>query len=59
MFRTDWFRFHVLIHNGHFMRADAITLPARRVKVAHVHEQPAELELVKDVVSAENKLDEE
>ena len=59
MFRTDWFRFNVLIHNGHFMRADAITLPARRVKVAHSHEQPAELELAKDVVTAENKLDEE
>ena len=59
MYRTDWFRFNVIIHNGHFLRADAITLPARRVKVAHAHEQPAELELVKDVVSAENKLDEE
>ena len=59
MFRTDWFRFNVLIHNGHFMRAHAITLPARRVKVAHGHEQPAELEFAKDVVSSENKLDEE
>ena len=59
MYRTDWFRFNVLIHNGHFMRADAITLPARRVKVAHGHEQPPELELAKDVVSAENKLDED
>lgn len=59
MFRTDWFRFNVLIHNGHFMRADAITLPARRVKVSHGHEHPPELELAKDVVSAENKLDEE
>jgi len=59
MFRTDWFRFNVLIHNGHFMRAQAITLPARRVKVAHAHEQPAELELARDVVSSENKLDEE
>src|SRR5215469_4860983 len=59
MYRTDWFRFNVFIHNGHFMRADAITLPARRVKVSHSHEQPAELELAKDVVSAESRLDEE
>jgi len=59
MFRTDWFRFNVFIHNGHFMRADAITLPARRIKVSHSHEQPAELELAKDVVSAESRLDEE
>jgi hypothetical protein len=59
MFRTDWFRFNVFIHNGHFMRADAITLPARRVKVSHSHGQPAELELAKDVVSAESRIDEE
>jgi hypothetical protein len=59
MFRTDWFRFNVLIHNGNFLRADGVTLPARRVKVAHSHEQPPELELAKDVVSAESKIDEE
>ena len=56
MYRTDWFRFNVLVHNGHFLRVDAVTSPARRVHVAHVHEEPvAENELGRDVVGADNK----
>lgn len=37
MFRTDWFRFNVLVHNGQILRVEAITVPARRVKVVHGH----------------------
>lgn len=56
MYRTDWFRFNVLVHNGHFLRVDAVTSPARRVHVAHVHEEPvAENELGRDVVGADSK----
>ena len=59
MYRTDWFRFNVLVHNGHILRVEAVTLPARRVRVAHGHEQQVELELVKDVSSTvESKPDE-
>jgi hypothetical protein len=35
MFRTDWFRFHLLIHNGSILRLEAAALPARRVRVLH------------------------
>ena len=59
MYRTDWFRFNVLVHNGHILRVEAVTLPARRVRVAHGHEHQVELELVKDVSSTvESKPDE-
>jgi len=60
MYRTDWFRFNVLVHNGHFLRVDAVTSPARRVHVAHTHEAPvAENELGRDVVGADSKPDQE
>jgi hypothetical protein len=48
MFRTDWFRFQVLVHNGNILRLDAIVSPARRVRVVQDREQSAR-EFVKDV----------
>src|ERR1051326_5404396 len=33
LFRTDWFRFKVEVHNGRIDRIDAVTLPAGRVRV--------------------------
>jgi hypothetical protein len=54
MYRTDWFRFTVLVHNGHILRVDAVTSPARRVSILHGHEQQDEIELGKDIVEAES-----
>ncbi|HEX6466589.1 MAG TPA: hypothetical protein VFZ99_04730 [Terriglobales bacterium] len=33
LFRSDWFRFEIHVHDGKFVRISAITLPARRVRV--------------------------
>ena len=33
MFRTDWFRFHILVEHGRIVRLDASNIPARRVRV--------------------------
>ena len=54
MYRTDWFRFTVLVHNGHILRVDAVTSPARRVSILHGYEQQDEIELGKDIVEAES-----
>ena len=35
MFRTDWFRFNLLVHNASILRLEAVALPARRVRVVH------------------------
>ena len=45
MFRSDWFRFNVMVHNGHVLNVDAISVPARRVRVAHSHEETEEVEV--------------
>jgi len=37
LFRTDWFRFKVEVHNGRIDRIDAVTLPAHRVRVLVPH----------------------
>lgn len=37
MYRTDWFRFELLIHNGSVLRLEAAALPGRRVRVIHGH----------------------
>lgn len=37
LFRTDWFRFKVEVHNGRIERIDAATLPAHRVRVLVPH----------------------
>jgi hypothetical protein len=44
MFRSDWFRFNVMVHNGHVLNVDAISVPARRARVAHAHEETEEAE---------------
>ena len=33
MFRTDWFRFHIVVERGRIVRLDASNIPARRVRV--------------------------
>jgi hypothetical protein len=33
LFRTDWFRFKVEVDSGRIVKIDAVTLPARRVRV--------------------------
>jgi hypothetical protein len=56
MYRTDWFRFNTLVHNGHFLRMDSVNVVARRVRVDHVHEDlGTDSELGRDVVGAESK----
>lgn len=42
MFRSDWFRFNMLVHNGHVLNVDAVSVPARRVRVVHGHEEKTE-----------------
>lgn len=50
MFRTDWFRFQVVVRNGSIARLDPINIPARRVRILE-HKGPdrRKIELVKDV----------
>lgn len=45
MFRSDWFRFNVLVHNGHVLNVDAISVPARRVRVVHGHAEIEEVDV--------------
>ncbi len=52
MFRTDWFRFHIQVRNGHILRVHPTNIPARRVRVLE-NRKGAERrrELVKDVAA--------
>jgi hypothetical protein len=50
MFRTDWFRFQVIVHNGNLLRLDAVVSPARRVRVVQDKERSGR-ELVTDVAA--------
>jgi len=45
MFRSDWFRFNVMVRNGRILNVDAISVPARRVRVVHGHEEIEEVEV--------------
>ena len=49
MFRTDWFRFKLLIHNGSVLRLEAASLPARRVRVVHGEHRARRDRLATDV----------
>lgn len=50
LFRTDWFRFKVEVRGGRIDKIDAITLPARRVRVLEPHRvRRFRKPLVKDV----------
>ncbi|HEY1461949.1 MAG TPA: hypothetical protein VGF44_00865 [Terriglobales bacterium] len=40
MFRTDWFRFYIQVHNGHIMRLGPTNTPARRVRVLDNYKGP-------------------
>ena len=40
MFRTDWFRFYIQVHNGQVLRLDATNMPARRVRVVENRRGP-------------------
>lgn len=51
MFRTDWFRFNVLIHNGHVLRVEAVSIPARRVSVVHGHEKKTQRDVATDLLA--------
>jgi len=55
LFRTDWFRFKVEVHNGRIDRIDAVTLPAHRVRVLVPHKvrrfrKPMVNDVAKEVV---------
>jgi hypothetical protein len=50
MFRSDWFRFNMLVHNGHTLNVDAVSVPARRVRVVHAHEEHAEMDISKKLI---------
>src|SRR3984893_16844250 len=40
MFRTDWFRFHLQVHEGRLSRLDPSNTPARRVRVLENRKGP-------------------
>lgn len=40
MFRTDWFRFYIQVHNGHILRMGPTNTPARRVRVLENYKGP-------------------
>ena len=51
MFRTDWFRFDLLVHNGSILRLEAAALPTRRVRVVHDHDHRPRRHVVKGLAS--------
>jgi cell division protein FtsL len=59
MYRTDWFRFQVDVHNGKILRIEPVNISARRVRALETHGTgSSRRELVRDVVdSAENNGD--
>jgi hypothetical protein len=58
MFRTDWFRFQVQVHNSQLLRLDPVNISARRVRALVPRDGSGSTrhELVRDVVTnvAEN-----
>jgi hypothetical protein len=49
MYRTDWFRFQVLVRHGEVLRLDPVNIAARRPHKFD-DEEESQQELVKDVV---------
>jgi len=49
MFRTDWFRFHMQVHNGQILRLDPSNIPARRVQVLERKGPERRQDFVQDV----------
>jgi hypothetical protein len=51
LYRSDWFRFDVLVLRGKFEKVDPVTLPARRVRVLATRQSDRfRRHMVKDVV---------
>jgi len=51
LYRSDWFRFDVVIERGRFEKIDPVTLPARRVRVLATRQADKfRRQMVKDVV---------
>jgi hypothetical protein len=52
MFRTDWFRFQVHVHNNQLVRLDPVNISARRVRAIEPRGRSGTMphELVRDVV---------
>jgi hypothetical protein len=52
MYRTDWFRFQVQVHNGSLQKLDPVNISARRVRVLESRHgaKSTPRELVRDVV---------
>ena len=59
MYRTDWFRFQVQVHNSQLLRLDPVNISARRVRVLESRNGTgsARRELVRDVVGDAAKSD--
>jgi hypothetical protein len=53
LFRTDWFRFDVIVKNGDLRQLDALNIAARRVRVLESRpgRRPARRELVRDAAA--------
>lgn len=52
MYRTDWFRFQVQVHNNQLLKLDPVNISARRVRVLHNKDGTGitPRQLVRDVV---------
>jgi len=61
MYRTDWFRFQVQVHDSQLLRLDPVNISARRVRVLESRNRTgsARRELVRDVVADAAKTDED
>ena len=61
MYRTDWFRFQVQVHNSQLLRLDPVNISARRVRVLESRKATGSTrrELVRDVVGDAAKTNED
>jgi len=56
LFRTDWFRFHVVVRHGEILQLDPVNIAARRVRVLESRTAAhRRRELAIDVVSADSE----
>jgi len=59
LYRTDWFRFQVHVHNNQLVKLDPVNIAARRVRVLENRDgKGSARELVRDVVADANKSEE-
>jgi hypothetical protein len=59
LYRTDWFRFQVHVHNNQLVKLDPVNIAARRVRVLENRDgKGSARELVRDVVADANKTEE-